>query len=40
MIFQTNAINLSQEIRLPLEAESIGHGRRGHLEGARNYSVD
>ena len=29
-----------QEIRLPLEAESIGHGRRGHSEGARDYSVD
>jgi hypothetical protein len=28
-----------QEIRLPLKAESIGHGRCGHLEGARNYSV-
>ena len=29
-----------QEICLPLKAESIGHGRHGHLEGARNYSVE
>ena len=30
-----------QEIRLPLmEWQSIGHGRRGHSEGACDYSVD
>jgi hypothetical protein len=29
-----------QEIRLPLKAESIGHGRPGHSEGARYYSLN
>jgi hypothetical protein len=28
-----------QETRLPFKGLSIGHGRRGHLEGAHNYSV-
>jgi hypothetical protein len=29
-----------QEICLPLKVESIGHGRCGHSEGVRNYSVE
>ena len=40
-IFSCDAAELQQqEIRLPLKAESIGHGRRGHSKGARDYSVE
>ena len=31
--------SVEQEIRLPLKAESIGHGRSGHSKGAHHYSV-
>ena len=30
----------SQEIGLPFKGQSIGHSRRGHSEGARDYSAD
>ncbi len=34
------ATTVGQEIHLPFKGQSIGHGRRGHSEGARDYLVD
>ncbi len=38
--YQLSCLLGPQEIHLPFKGQSIGHGRRGHLEGARGSWVD